>query len=131
MVQLTLQVSFKALFNSVLAIPANSLNRARIDVTSEFGAASNPRARYFIMLVPMFSMSSFLEIVSPKVFHRQAHFGHTHLFTKSSIDWMCNSFRLQPVSEWWFGREYDGSMEERRKRSAGRKGQSEIAWALG
>ena len=63
----------------------------------------NSKIKYFYTLVPLFSMSTFLEIVSPNVFHRQAHYAHTHLFTESSIEWICKEFGFDLISEWWFG----------------------------
>jgi len=63
----------------------------------------NSKVKYFYILVPLFSMSTILEIVSPNVFHRQTHYGHTHLFTESSIEWICKEFGFDLISEWWFG----------------------------
>jgi len=67
--------------------------------------ASNSKVKYFYTLLPLFSMSTFLEIVSPNVFHRQSHYAHTHLFTEPSIEWMCKEYGFKSISEWWFGSE--------------------------
>ena len=64
---------------------------------------SNPTIRYIYISVPMFSLSVYLKAVSPEVFHRQLGAGHTHLYTDSSLDWMCKEFGLERVGGWWFG----------------------------
>ena len=64
---------------------------------------SNPTVRYVYISVPMFSLTVYLEAASPEVFHRQLGAGHTHLYTDSSLDWMCKEFGLERVGEWWFG----------------------------
>lgn len=63
----------------------------------------NPRVRYLYISVPLFSPCVFFEMVFPDVFQRQLSAGHTHLFTESSLDWMCRDFGLQRMAEWWFG----------------------------
>ena len=64
---------------------------------------SNPQIRYVYISVPMFSFSVYLEAASPEVFHRQLGAGHTHLYTESSLNWMCKAFGFERVGEWWFG----------------------------
>lgn len=64
---------------------------------------SNKRAKYIYISVPTFSPSVYLEAVSPEIFHRQLGAGHTHLYTDSSLQWMCQEFGLTRVGEWWFG----------------------------
>jgi len=63
----------------------------------------NPRIRYFYMSVPLFSPCVFFEMIFPDIFHRQLSAGHTHLFTESSLDWLCREFGMKRRAEWWFG----------------------------
>lgn len=65
--------------------------------------AANRRARYAFIAVPMFSPCVFVEMAFPHFAHRHLTCGHTHLFTRESIDWMCREFGLNRVAEWWFG----------------------------
>lgn len=65
--------------------------------------ASNPRARYAFIAVPMFSPCVFAEMAFPQFAHRQLADGHTHLYTEQSIDWMCQEFGFKRIAEWWFG----------------------------
>ncbi len=71
------------------------------DILAAFGR--NPSVRYVFLSVPLFSPCVMLEAVFPDVFQRQLSAGHTHLFTESSIDWLCEEFALDRVAEWWFG----------------------------
>lgn len=64
---------------------------------------SNPKVRYFYFCVPMFSTTVFGEMVFPNVMPRQLAIGHTHLFTRKSIDHFAQEFDLSPVAAWWFG----------------------------
>jgi hypothetical protein len=68
---------------------------------------NNKNIEYLYLLVPMFSLSVFLEIGFPKVMSRVlpgAGFGgHTHLYTPSSLKWIENNFNFSEVSSWWFG----------------------------
>jgi len=63
----------------------------------------NRRIKYFFFSVPLFNPSVFLEIASPEIMPRTAGAGHTHLFSSSSIDHICQEFGLKRASEWWFG----------------------------
>lgn len=42
----------------------------------------NNNVKFLYISVPIFSLSVYLEILSPEVFHRQLHGGHTHLYTR-------------------------------------------------
>jgi SAM-dependent methyltransferase len=64
---------------------------------------SNSRIRFLYLSVPLFSPCVFFELIFPRVFQRQLSAGHTHLFTESSIDWVCREFGLTRIAEWWFG----------------------------
>ncbi len=63
----------------------------------------NSNVNYVFISVPLFSMTAYLEAVFPKVFHRQLSAGHTHLFTETSLHWICREFGFEPIGEWWFG----------------------------
>jgi 2-polyprenyl-3-methyl-5-hydroxy-6-metoxy-1,4-benzoquinol methylase len=63
----------------------------------------NNKIKYVYISVPLFSLSVFLEMLSPEVFHRQLSGGHTHLYTEESLQYLVNEFRFDVVSEWWFG----------------------------
>ena len=64
---------------------------------------NNTNITYFYISVPLFSLSVYLEMAFPNVFHRQLHGGHTHLYTEESLRNMCNEFGFDIVSQWWFG----------------------------
>ena len=64
---------------------------------------TNPRVKYALIAVPMFSPTVIMEMVFPHVMHRSLGLAHTHLFTKSSLNWLFNECGLEIVSEWWFG----------------------------
>jgi hypothetical protein len=63
----------------------------------------NHDLKFLFILVPVFSLTVFLEIISPEIFHRQLHEGHTHLYTKESLSHLCREFGFEIISEWWFG----------------------------
>lgn len=64
---------------------------------------NNKNIKYIYISVPLFSLSVYLEILSPNVFHRQLHGGHTHLYTEDSLSHMCEEFGFKSIAEWWFG----------------------------
>lgn len=63
----------------------------------------NRHVNYLFISVPLFSFATYIEAVFPKVFHRQLGAGHTHLYSESSLSWMCREFRFESIGEWWFG----------------------------
>jgi hypothetical protein len=63
----------------------------------------NARVRWLFVSVPLFSPSVFFEMVFPTVMHRQLTAAHTHLYTDSSITWLCDEFHFVRRAEWWFG----------------------------
>ena len=65
----------------------------------------NPYIEYLYISVPLFSLSVFLEKLSPEVFSRQLSGGHTHLYTKESLAYLVEEFELEVIGEWWFGSE--------------------------
>ena len=64
---------------------------------------SNPNVKYLYLSLPLFSLTAMIELLFPNVMQRHLAGGHTHLYTDSSIDWMCDEFNFERVSEWWFG----------------------------
>lgn len=63
----------------------------------------NDNVKFVYLSVPTFSLSSYLEIISPDVFNRQLHGGHTHLYTEKSLAYICKEFNFEVLAEWWFG----------------------------
>lgn len=63
----------------------------------------NRRIKWFFFAVPMFNPSIMLEALFTRRMTRSIGCGHTHLFTKSSIEKFCadNSFAVEAA--WWFG----------------------------
>lgn len=69
-------------------------------------AFSKSNSKYLYISVPLFSFSSFIEHSFKEVFPRQLSAGHTHLYTKESLDYMASEFKLKVVGEWWFGTDF-------------------------
>ena len=65
--------------------------------------ARNPTARYLLLAVPVFSVASILQVAFPEAMPRVLGLGHTHLFTQSSLDWLCRTCGFEVLSRWWFG----------------------------
>jgi len=63
----------------------------------------NKCVSYLFLSLPLFSPCVFLEMAFPTVMQRQLSGGHTHLYTESSVGWMCREYDLETVAEWWFG----------------------------
>jgi hypothetical protein len=63
----------------------------------------NKKVRYIYISVPLFSPCVFFEMVFPTIMQRQLSAGHTHLYTKSSLEWLSNEFDMEQVAAWWFG----------------------------
>mgnify|MGYP001240898456 CR=1 FL=1 len=74
-----------------------------LEPISAIEAFNKSSATYLYLQVPLFSLSVLLESMHPDVFPRQLNAGHTHLYTDSSIDYICKEHRLEKVGEWWFG----------------------------
>lgn len=58
---------------------------------------------YLYLAVPLASFSMFIENSFPNIFPRHLAAGHTHLFTKKSLNWILNKYKLKIIGEWWFG----------------------------
>ena len=63
----------------------------------------NDNVKFLYISVPTFSLSVYLEIFSPEIFHRQLHGGHTHLYTEKSLSHLCKEIGFEVIAEWWFG----------------------------
>jgi len=65
----------------------------------------NKNVQYLYLSVPLFSLSVYLEMFSPTVYHRHllGTGGHTHLYTQESLQYIINEFDFKISSEWWFG----------------------------
>jgi 2-polyprenyl-3-methyl-5-hydroxy-6-metoxy-1,4-benzoquinol methylase len=68
-----------------------------------FDAFKRSKAQFIYYSVPMFSFSSALENIFPKVYPRQLSGGHTHLFTENSISKMHKIIEVESIAEWRFG----------------------------
>jgi len=64
---------------------------------------TNAAIKYVYISVPMFSPTVYFESIFPQVFHRHLGAAHTHLYTESSLDWLCKEFKFKRAGEWWFG----------------------------
>ncbi|MFJ9463542.1 class I SAM-dependent methyltransferase [Viridibacillus arvi] len=65
--------------------------------------SSNKNIKYYYISVPLFSYSVFWELLNEKSFNRHLYGGHTHLYTKESINYFCDEFNFSIVEEWQFG----------------------------
>ena len=59
--------------------------------------------KFLYISVPLFSLSSFLENSFKNIYPRLLSGGHTHLYTKESLNYMAKENNLEIVGEWWFG----------------------------
>jgi len=65
--------------------------------------SKNTKIRYLYLCLPLFSPSVYFELLNQDLYNRQLSVDHTHLYTKSSIDWFSKEFGLESVGEWFFG----------------------------
>ncbi len=65
--------------------------------------SANSRLRWLYLSLPLAGPAVAIEALFPTVARRHLVGGHTHLFTESSINWICDEFSLHRVAEWWFG----------------------------
>jgi len=63
----------------------------------------NEHVKFLFVSVPTFSLSVYLEMISPEVFHRQLDGDHTHLYTEKSLSYLFKEFGFEILAEWWFG----------------------------
>ena len=59
--------------------------------------------KYLYILVPMFSLSTFLENSFTKVFPRSLSGAHTHAYTEKSLNYLSKKYNLKIIGEYWFG----------------------------
>ena len=64
------------------------------------------KIKYLYICVPLFSLSVLLENSFKNIFPRQLSAGHTHLYTKSSLDFLAKKNKLKIIGEWWFGADF-------------------------
>lgn len=64
---------------------------------------SNKNIKYLFFSVPLFSLTCLFEAINPHIFNRHLGGAHTHLFTKSSLDWLYNKYDMKPIAVWDFG----------------------------
>ena len=66
---------------------------------------SNTNIKYIFLSVPKIGLTCVIEAVFPEVWARHigGGGGHTHLFTKSSLRWICEKYDFEPVASWDFG----------------------------
>lgn len=74
-----------------------------IDPTNLLKEFMSSKLKYLYISVPALSLSVFLENVFPKVFPRVLSNGHTHLYTKKSLNYFAKKNNLKIIGEWWFG----------------------------
>lgn len=61
------------------------------------------KIKYIYTCIPLFSLSTFIENVFPKVYPRQLNASHTHLYTQKSLEYMVKKYKFKILGEWWFG----------------------------
>ena len=61
------------------------------------------KIQYLYLSIPLFSLSVLIENSFKNIFPRHLGGAHTHLFTRESINFFKNRYRLKSVGEWWFG----------------------------
>ncbi len=94
----------------------NYIKNAKVDVlsaimvlehlqspTSFFEAINeNKNIKYFYLAVPLFNLSTYFQLAFPDVFERVLYGGHTHLYTKESLNYLANMYNFKIKAEWWF-----------------------------
>jgi len=63
---------------------------------------ANDKIKYFYLSVPTFSLSTYFQLSFPDVFERILYGGHTHLYTKKSLNYLAEKYNFEIISEWWF-----------------------------
>ena len=61
------------------------------------------KIEYLYISVPLFSLSTFIENSFKNIFPRQLSGGHTHLYTKKSLNYLAKNYNLKIIGEYWFG----------------------------
>lgn len=76
------------------------------DINSLMVKFLKSKIKYLYISVPIFSLSTFIENVFNKVYPRQLSGGHTHLYTKKSLQFFAQKYNLRIIGEWWFGQDF-------------------------
>jgi len=63
----------------------------------------NKNIKFLFMSVPTFGLANILEVISPNIYNRHLGGGHTHVFSASSIKYLCNLYNMEIVGKWSFG----------------------------
>ena len=69
-------------------------------------AYKSSRIKYLYISVPIFSLTSFIENAFQNIYPRHLSGGHTHLFTKNSLNFIKKKYNLSIAGEWWFGNDF-------------------------
>jgi 2-polyprenyl-3-methyl-5-hydroxy-6-metoxy-1,4-benzoquinol methylase len=64
---------------------------------------ANKNVQFVFFSVPMFSLTCVFEAVFHEVFNRHLGGGHTHLFSRESLEWMYHNYGFIPQAIWNFG----------------------------
>jgi hypothetical protein len=64
---------------------------------------NNNNIKYTFQKLPMFSLGSMLDVISPKTNSRVLSGAHTHLYTEKSLSYIENKYSLKRIAEWRFG----------------------------
>lgn len=65
--------------------------------------ADNPAVEHLLVAVPLFGFGPMSDELFRSVRPRVIAFGHTHLFTHESLDWICRATGWRARARWWFG----------------------------
>jgi len=105
------QLDFKEIYSQILENRSDVLSLIGVlehlqDPLCAVEAFKKSTCDYMYLQVPLFSLSVLLEASNPDVFPRQLNKGHTHLFTKESLEWIFAKYDLKVKAEWWFGTDF-------------------------
>ena len=64
------------------------------------------KIKYLYIFFPLFSLSVLLENSFKNIFPRQLSAGHTHLYSKDSLNYLAKKNNLKIIGEWWFGSDF-------------------------
>ena len=66
-------------------------------------ARKNNYVKYLYIMVPMFGLSNVLETLLPDVYNRHLGGPHTHVFSQSSLKFLCKKYNMTMIGRWQFG----------------------------
>ncbi len=64
------------------------------------------KIKYLYIVVPLFSLSVYIENIFKDVYPRLLGGAHTHLYSKESLEYLVKNYKLKVIGEWWFGTEF-------------------------